>query len=167
MLWTYWCGGITVYIRLVSNSSSSYKVKINMMLLLHCTTAERMGILWLSGVRRAILPGDQLMLFKRGLPYLSPQTTWNWCAGTVTFVAWFFALDLFSVFGKDTTEENCRPILLLSVASKILERHIHGKIFVHLQSAYPLSASRGILFWKIPALLQQLQMTGWRWWSLL
>ena len=38
--------------------------------------------------------------------------------------------------------KNYRPILLLSVTSKILERHIHGKILMHLQSAYPLSANQ-------------------------
>ena len=34
--------------------------------------------------------------------------------------------------------KNYRPISLLSVISKILERHIYGKILMHLQSAYPL-----------------------------
>ena len=38
--------------------------------------------------------------------------------------------------------KNYRPISLLSVTSKILERHIHGKILMHLQSAYPLSESQ-------------------------
>ena len=38
--------------------------------------------------------------------------------------------------------KNYRPISLLSITSKILERHIHGKIFMHLQSAYPLSESQ-------------------------
>ena len=38
--------------------------------------------------------------------------------------------------------KNYRPISLLSVTSKILERHIHGKILMHLQSAYPLSANQ-------------------------
>ena len=35
-----------------------------------------------------------------------------------------------------------RPISLLLVTSKILERHIHGKILMHLQSAYPLLESQ-------------------------
>ena len=35
-----------------------------------------------------------------------------------------------------------RAISLLSVTGKILERHIHGKILMHLQSAYPLSESQ-------------------------
>ena len=38
--------------------------------------------------------------------------------------------------------KNYRPISLLSVTSEILERHIHGKILMHLQSAYPLSESQ-------------------------
>ena len=38
--------------------------------------------------------------------------------------------------------KNYRPISLLSVTSKILERHIHGKILMHLQSAYPLLESQ-------------------------
>ena len=38
--------------------------------------------------------------------------------------------------------KNYRPISLFSVTSKILERHIHGKILMHLQSAYPLSESQ-------------------------
>ena len=38
--------------------------------------------------------------------------------------------------------KNYRPISLLSVTSKILERHIHGKILMHLQSAYPLSVNQ-------------------------
>ena len=38
--------------------------------------------------------------------------------------------------------KNYRPISLLSVTSKILERHIHGKILMHLQSAYALPESQ-------------------------
>ena len=55
------CGGV------VSNSSCSYTVKIN--------ESDVAAALLLSGMRRAIPPGNQLMLYKRGLPYLSPQTT--------------------------------------------------------------------------------------------
>ena len=29
-------------------------------------TVERMGVMWPSGVRRAFLSGDQLLLYKRG-----------------------------------------------------------------------------------------------------
>ena len=36
---------------------------------------------------------------------------------------------------------NYRLILLLSVTSKVWERHIQGKILMHLQSAYALSES--------------------------
>ena len=38
--------------------------------------------------------------------------------------------------------KNYRTISLLSVTSKISERHILGKILMHLQSAYPLSESQ-------------------------
>ena len=36
-------------------------------------TAKRMGVMWPSGVRRAFLSGDQLLLYKRGLPYWGPK----------------------------------------------------------------------------------------------
>ena len=36
-------------------------------------TVERMGVMWPSGVRRAFLSGDQLLLYKRGLPYWGPK----------------------------------------------------------------------------------------------
>ena len=44
--------------------------------------------------------------------------------------------------GNKADAKNYRPISLLSVISKVLERHIHGKILVHLQATCPLSDSQ-------------------------
>ena len=64
------CGGVTVCIRLVS---CSYEVINESDVALHCPTAERMGVMWPSGVRRANPPGNQLLLYKRGFPYWGLQ----------------------------------------------------------------------------------------------
>ena len=51
--------------------------QMNLMLLLHCPTAERMGVMWPSSVRRAIPPGDQLYVVvqERVSLYRGPQIT--------------------------------------------------------------------------------------------
>ena len=41
--------------------------------------------------------------------------------------------------GEKSVPTNYRPISLLPIVSKILERHIHSKIMLHLQGSYPIS----------------------------
>ena len=45
---------------------------------------------------------------------------------------------------NDNTDlpNNCRPISLLSVLSKLLERHVHKLLADHLSTHYPLSNSQ-------------------------
>ena len=44
--------------------------------------------------------------------------------------------------GRSHSPDNYRPISLLSVLSKVLEKHIHALIYSHLNQYHPLSDSQ-------------------------
>ena len=64
--------------------------------------------------------------------------------------------------GEKSVPTNYQPISLLPIVSKILERHIHSKIMLHLQASYPISYKQ----WNVCAKntwsmhFSQLQTTG-------
>ena len=45
-------------------------------------------------------------------------------------------------YSGNASPTNYRPISLLSVLSKLLEKYIHGLIMAHLQSEHPLSGNQ-------------------------
>ena len=64
--------------------------------------------------------------------------------------------------GEKSVPTNYRPISLLPIVSKILERHIHSKIMLLLQGSYPISDNNGAPVQKNPLSMSfsQLWMTG-------